>query len=190
MQAISDEQFVTWSYGLRRSDRKVYAAVFDATYDTLFAYSFYITHDEEVAHDVLQDVFLKLWQVRETIDPKRSLKALLYQIVRNYSLNQERRKKTHATDSLDENSVDLSVDTLIELNVDTVALGQKIESWIHQMPERRREAFVLSRYEELSHDEIARIMALTPRTVNNHIVLALQHIRARLAEYDKELLEL
>jgi len=189
MQSISDEQFVTWSYGLRRSERKAYAAVFDATYDALYAYSFYITHERDTAHDVVQDVFLKLWQVRETIDPERSLKALLYQMVRNYSLNQERRKKTHATDSLDEKPVEPIIDTLAELEVDTNNLSKKIQSWIDQMPDRRREAFVLSRFEGLSHDEIARIMALTPRTVNNHIVLALQHIRTRLAEYDQELLQ-
>ena len=52
------------------------------------------------------------------------------------------------------------------------------------MPERRREAFRLSRYEGLSHEEIAPVMGLTPKTVNNHVVLALQHLRTRLRTYE------
>ena len=58
--------------------------------------------------------------------------------------------------------------------------------WIDELPPRRREAFRLSRFDGLSHDEIARVMALTPKTVNNHIVLALQTLRERLAHFDPD----
>lgn len=186
MRSISDEQFVAWSHGLRRSDRAVYAALFEATYDALFGFARYMLRDAEAAHDLLQDVYLKLWQIRETIDPQRSLKALLYQMVRNGALNQERRRKTHATDSLDDALLEPSVESTLEEDLDTSALSARLRTWIAEMPERRREAFVLSRYEGLSHDEIARVMNLTPRTVNNHIVLALQDLRARLHAYETE----
>jgi RNA polymerase sigma-70 factor (family 1) len=189
MRSIPDEQFVAWSEGLRRSDRKAYAAVFEATYDTLFGFARYITRDEEAAQDILQDVYLKLWQVRETVDPTRSLRALLFQMVRNYALNHERRKKTHATDSLDLSLVEPSVETTAEADLDTSALGDRLRVWIEEMPERRREAFMLSRFEGLSHEEIARVMNLTPRTVNNHIVLALQDLRGRLHAYETDNIE-
>ena len=189
MQAISDEKFVEWSKGLQLSDNAAYAALFETTYDSLFSYASYIVHDADLAHDVLQEVFLKLWQIRKTVDPNRSLKALLYQMVRNISLNHERRKKTHATDSLGETAIEPSTGSLIEEDYNTEQLGLRIERWIDEMPDRRREAFVLSRFEGLSHDEIARVMTLTPRTVNNHIVLALQYLRARMHEYDSALLE-
>lgn len=186
MQSLTDEQFSAWCVGLQRSDRAAFAAVFESTYDALFGFARYITRDEAAAHDILQDVFLKLWQVRETIDPNRSLRALLYQMVRNYALNHERRKKTHATDSLDTTLVEPAVETTMEDDIDTDALSDRIRTWIDQMPERRREAFVLSRFEGLSHEEIARVMNLTPRTVNNHIVLALQDLRSRLHAYETD----
>jgi RNA polymerase sigma-70 factor (ECF subfamily) len=59
-------------------------------------------------------------------------------------------------------------------------LKRHLERWISEMPQRRREAFMLSRFEGLSHEEIASLMDLAPKTVNNHIVLALQHIRKKL----------
>lgn len=189
MQAISTEQFVDWSYGLRRSDRKAYQALYNSTHPTLFRYAWHITHDENAAYDVLQDVFMKLWQVRDTIDPERSLKALLYQMVRNYSLNHERRKKRQATDSLDDGIFEpVSFDANAE-DLDASALRDRINAWIAELPSRRREAFMLSRFEGLSHEEIARIMGLTKKTVNNHIVLALQHLRARLDAYEPEVVE-
>ena len=189
MQSIPDEQFVAWSLGLRNSDRKAYTGVFQSTYAALFGFARYITRDEDAAHDILQDVYLKLWQVRETVDPNRSLRALLYQMVRNYALNHERRKKTHATDSLQNVLMEPSIEATTEADIDTSALGDRLRKWIDEMPERRREAFVLSRFEGLSHDEIARVMNLTPRTVNNHIVLALQDLRARLHAFETDKIE-
>jgi len=186
MQSITDEEFVAWSEGLRRSDRKAYSALFQATYDALFGFARYITRDEDAAHDILQDVYLKIWQVRETIDPTRSLRALMYQMVRNYALNHERRKRTHATDSLEKSMIEPSIDTTAEEDLDTRALSDRLRAWIDAMPERRREAFVLSRFEGLSHEEIARVMNLTPRTVNNHIVLALQDLRSRLHRFEAD----
>ncbi len=186
MQSISEEQFRAWGDGLRRSDRAAYASVFDATYDALFRFAWYITHDREACYDILQDVFAKLWHVRETIDPDRSLKALLYQMVRNYALNHERRKKRHATTSLDAMPVEPSAHQFVEENLDTDALNDQVRRWIAEMPERRRLAFELSRFEGLTHEEIAARMNLAPKTVNNHIVLALQHLRLRLETYRRE----
>lgn len=186
MQSITEEQFRAWSEGLQRSDRRAYASVFDATYDALYRYAWYITHDRDACYDILQDVYAKLWAVRETIDPDRSLKALLYQMVRNYSLNHERQKKRHATAPLDALPVEPSVSTTTEADLDATSLEQRLREWIEAMPERRRIAFEMSRFEGKSHEEIAEAMALAPKTVNNHIVLALQYLRERLRAYKAE----
>ena len=67
--------------------------------------------------------------------------------------------------------------------IDAESLKEKIRGWIAELPAKRREAFELSRYEGLSHDEIAEVMNLAPRTVTNHIMLALQQLRDRLKSY-------
>ncbi len=180
MKTITTEQFQTWSRRLRRSDHAAYTELFQATYDALYRYAWYFTHDQEAAYDVLQDVFLKLWQVRERIDPARSLKALLYQMARNTALNHMRHAKRHAAEALDETLYEPSETPRPADDLDASDLETLMQTWIAELPARRREAFMLSRYQGLSHIEIARIMDLAPKTVNNHIVLALQHLRSRL----------
>ena len=183
MRAIPAEQFRRWSLGLQRSDHDAYAALFEATYDALFRYAWTFTRSQEASYDVLQDVYLKLWQVRARVDPSRSLRALLYQMVRNYALNQQRSDRRHRLDPLDASFYEPPSETF-ESALYARDLDVQIRAWVDEMPERRREAFRLSRYEGLSHEEIARVMGLTPKTVNNHVVLALQHLRARLRTYE------
>jgi len=107
----------------------------------------------------------------------------MYQMVRNYALNHERQKKRHASDAIDADSPSVGFDNMDDERLDADRLQAQLDVWISEMPERRREAFMLSRYERLSHEEIAALMDLAPKTVNNHIVLALQHLRKRLDGY-------
>ena len=167
---------------LKAGDRAAYADVYRATHGALFQYAWRLVHDEEAAYDVLQDVYLKLWQVRDRLDPARSLKALLYRMTRNTALNHIRSRKQRTADSLDAPVADADQpradDVLHVANVESQLL-----QWIDELPPRRREAFKLSRFENLSHEEIAQAMDLAPKTVNNHIVLALQHLRGKLHAY-------
>jgi len=149
----------------------------------------YIVQDKNAASDILQDVFLKLWQIRENVDPERSLRALMYQMVRNYALNHERQKKRHVSEDVEADHPSVRFDILADEKLDAAHLQARIRVWIDQMPTRRREAFILSRYTGLSHEEIATLMDLAPKTVNNHIVLALQYLRSQLKEFqDKDLI--
>ena len=183
MRSETDEQFLAWGHGLRHSDTRSFQDMFDETYDAMYRYAVYITRDRAASSDIVQDVYMKLWQVRETIDPERSLRALMYQMVRNYSLNHERQRKRHAADSIDADHPSVGFDNLNDERLDADELGARLHEWIADMPERRREAFMLSRFEGLSHDEIATLMDLAPKTVNNHIVLALQHLREKVEQY-------
>ena len=146
----------------------------------------FITRDTDASSDILQDVYLKLWRVRTTIDPERSLKALMYQMVRNYALNHERQKKRHAAESIDADSPSVGFDNMDDERLDADRLQRNLNLWIEDMPDRRREAFMLSRYEKLSHEEISILMDLAPKTVNNHIVLALQYLRKKLDSFQSE----
>ena len=66
---------------------------------------------------------------------------------------------------------------------DDSTLKRLMRSWIDQLPDRQKEAFMLSRFEGLDHDEIANVMDVSPKTVNNHIVAALRSLRERFGQY-------
>lgn len=152
----------------------------------LLRYAWRLTGEESSAADVVQEAFLKLWQRRATLDPQRSLKALLYTTVRNLSLNHLRNTRRRH-DALAEAARYEPDDGVAEdERLDAALLGEQVRAWIDAMPERRKEAFMLSRFQGLSHQEIADVMNLTPRTVNTHIVLALKHLRTCLGALESD----
>ncbi len=183
MAAIQPEQFSDWSRRLNASEEQAFTELFDHTYDSLSAYLRQFIFDADAAADVLQDMYVKLWQIRDTIDPEKSLRALMYQMVRNQALNYLRSQKDRNI-SLDSIPQEAHMEEPDHPEPDeqnyTGLLHTKIQEWIQQLPDRQREAFELSRYEGMSHEEIAQVMELQPRTVNNHIVLALNTLRDRL----------
>ena len=67
-------------------------------------------------------------------------------------------------------------------------LDDKLQLWIDQLPERQREALTLTRFEGLSHVEVAEIMGISPRTVNNHLVKALETLRDQIRAYEPDFL--
>ncbi len=174
----TDESFIRWSERLQSSDQRAFSELFEAMHVALLRYAWRFTGEHEAARDIVQDAFLKLWQIRVNVDPKRSLKALLYTMVRNLALNHKRAAQ-HTNGAFPEHDLydkAPSADQQVEASM----LDERLRLFIEQMPDRRREAFMLSRFEGLSHEEIAQVMNLTPRTVNTHIVLALKDLRNRL----------
>ena len=174
----SDDSFIRWSERLQSSDQRAYSELFEAMHVVLLRYAWRFTGDQEAARDIVQDAFLKLWQIRAEVDPQRSLKALLYTMVRNLALNYKRSAQHTSSVFLEHDLPDRA--PTAEEQLEASILGDRLRLYIDQMPERRREAFMLSRFEALSHEEIAQVMNLTPRTVNTHIVLALKDLRKRL----------
>ena len=172
---------------LRHSDHAAFAEVFQRLHTPLVRYARRITSDEATAYDVLQDVFMKLWEDRQSLTVKVSLKAMLYTMVRNRALNSLRRNKWIATDTAvedvrDQQEVALAGDDILAAD----DLRQHLQTWIDKLPKRRAEAFVLSRQHGLKHSEIASIMKVSERTVDTHILLALKDLRRRLDALESE----
>jgi len=174
-----DDRFDTWSRQLRASNRDAYTELFDAMHPSLLRYATRLTN-EETAYDVVQNAFLSLWQMRASIDRDRSLKSLLYTLVRNEALNQRRamnrRQDRHSEYSPPRNPLPSD-------NVEAEALRTRLWNWIDDLPKRQREAFRLSRFDGLTHDEIADVMNIKSRTVTNHVTKALQTLRDRLDDH-------
>ncbi len=175
----TDDSFIRWSERLQSSDQRAFSELFEAMHVALLRYAWRFTGDQEAARDIVQDAFLKLWLIRTDVDPKRSLKALLYTMVRNLALNHKRAAQ-HTNGAFPEHDL-YDPAPAADQQVEASMLDERLRQFIEQMPNRRREAFMLSRYEGLSHEEIAHVMNLTPRTVNTHIVLALKDLRKRLS---------
>lgn len=163
--------------GLKYGDEECFAELFRKYYPRFRAYIYRLIHDNTQAEDILQNVFMKLWMNRLTLDENVSIVTYLFVLTRNEILNHIRYNRLHplanGTETINESPVNNEFDyeNLYAL------LLQIIEK---QLPERRREIFKMNRFEHLSSSEIAQRLNISTRTVEKHIELALRTIRTKL----------
>ncbi len=160
-------------------DPSAFEELFRQYHTPLVRYACRFTRDEEAAYDILQDVFMRLWEKRDELTVHTSLQGLLYTMVRNSALNRNRDtgKFVGMPDELPDELISAPS---ADKDLETRDLSERIRNWIAELPPRRAEAFVLSRFHGLKHKDIAAIMKVSKRTVDTHILLALQFLRTRL----------
>lgn len=183
MNNPTDKQIGKWVAQISESQREAFDQLFRALYPQLVRFSVRYTRNKAAASDLAQDAFVVLWKKRSELKQIDSPKAYLYRMVRNRSLNYIRDHSSKMTEleAMEEPSVEMMNDEEQEERQLDLLKG-----WIRELPDRRREAFELSRFEGLDHDEIAEVMDISSNTVNNHIVAALEYLKDRHLAYREE----
>jgi RNA polymerase sigma-70 factor (ECF subfamily) len=174
-----------WIEAVQCGDERAFRHIFDVYYEDLCRFAIKYVDSKEQTEDLVQDVFLNIWERRDAWTVRQSLKAYLYRAVRNRALNHIRRRgtvqnaKVHVRHLLEETaSVPTASDSLREKE-----LHEAAEDAINQLPERRRTAFLLHRRNDFTYKEVAEIMEITPKTVENHIGRALKTLRKKLKPF-------
>lgn len=149
----------------------------------LLSYAYGFTKDRQLAEDIVHEVFLSLWHRRENLPEVKSIKSYLLGAVKLSILSYIRREKVHqkyehhflltAAQSYNEDVKEL---------IDNNDLLEIIENALEQLPPKCREAFKMSRFEQLSIPEIAEAMNISTRTVENYITRALAHLREHMSK--------
>lgn len=174
---------------IRDADAAAFETFFRSMHDALVRYAEGFVKDPATARDLTQDAFVRIWEGRERIDPERSLESFAYRTVRNLCLNRIRDRKNRDALLADEYEPPVSAPAGPEELLGEARLAARLERWIDALPTRQREALRLSRFQGLSHEEVARSMGVSARTVNNHLVKALRAIRDRVRAYEPSLLD-
>lgn len=184
-QTQDAERYAEWARRLAANDATALRALFDDTYEPLWRSVMRLVGDEAAARDLAQDAFVRVWDRRATLDPSLSLRALLYRTVRNLALNQLRDEQTRRHLLEDPGSAAISArprdPAAADQQLEASELAARLQQFIAELPPRQQEALRLSRFDGLSHQEIADVMGCAPRTVNNHLVRALEQLRSRLS---------
>ena len=183
MNSISDQQFSVWAREIKKNNERAFKEMFDATFENFVRYAWKYTKNKDSAMDIVQESFIKLWKVRENLDPSQSLKTYFYRMVKHKSLNYLRDMDNNTEEISELQIADDSQSMHIEDDHQSSRLLEPLKRWINELPERQREAFKLSRYEGLTHEEIAEVMEVSPRTVNNHIGAALKNLQERFKNF-------
>ena len=186
MGSQEEEKIARWARNIKASDEAAFSKLFHHLHPRLVKFSWRYTQTKTSAEDIVQESFVKLWQKRSAIDPQQSLLSYLYRIVRNRSLNhlRDRHSDSIAVSELPDSALQSRdyIPTMVSADDEQ---GAQMLLLIDQLPGRQREAIRLSRFEGLDHDEIAYVMDISPRTVNNHIVAAIRTLKEQWKEYKK-----
>lgn len=157
-------------------DRRAFRSLFDAYYPVVYGFMRSLLHTEEDASDVAQEVFIKLWLMRAALPDITSLRFYLYRMSLNQTINYIKKNRLHNGVAL----ADIPYDQMVEEVIDMKGKEAFIASVVEHMPEQRRKVFIMSRFENRSNDEIASLLNIKKKTVENHLNLALKELRAAL----------
>lgn len=135
--------------------------------------------DSYLAEDIVQSVFIKVWESRHTLDPDKSFGSYLCTIAKNQLVNiYQHRMLEYLYEEKIKSSE--SVENTTEKEVDYHLLEEYIDSLIEQLPPARREIFILSRRSLLTNKEIAEKLNLSENTVESQITKALSFLRDKI----------
>lgn len=158
--------------------------VFKAWYPVMCNFAHSLTNNREDSEEIVQSVFVNLWEKREEIKIDQSAKAYLFRSVRNACLNQWKHKKVRQDFAKDQAAAFSG--SAFE-NPGEEMHGQELEARIakalEKIPTQCREVFTLSRFGELKYSEIADKMGISVKTVENQMGKALRIMREELKDY-------
>jgi len=163
----------------RQDPEKAVETLFQLYYVYLCQAAVRIIKDPRLAEDLTQEVFFELWRKKDGINFTISIKAYLRRAVVNKALNHIRDQKKITDDEDKMLNVESTAPSATQL-MDSEELQQLIDRSVDELPEKCRLVFVLSRFEEMSYQEIADQLGISTKTVENQIVKALKHMRTAL----------
>lgn len=169
---------------LLENDEKGLKLIFERYYKYLVVTAYKMLNDNHKARDLVQDVFFRFWEKRETLNIQISLKAYLRRAVVNRVLDDIRKRKRHIWDEQVVETQQMSENVTVLDHLETNDLQQVIDQAIASLPERCRVVFSLSRFENMSHKEIAQGLSISTKTIESQITKALKVLRAAVEAYN------
>ena len=172
---------------LRQTDPPAFIEqLFKTFYAPLGTVVYRVVPDRAVVEDLLQDVFLRLWQGIETLPTIDSYRAYLNRMALNAALrHQQRAQRQVAWDDAPPTAAPVAPNALDALHAAEAA--DAVAAALNQLPPQCRIVFELSRYEEMSYQQIAEALEISPKTVENQMGKALRIMRRELVGVLKNL---
>lgn len=167
----TDEKLIV---AIRQNDYGSYNTLFVRYYSSLCRYVYSILHDREDTEDIVQELFLNLWNNRKKIEITTNVSGYLYRMARNLTLNYVRDTKKHQRLSEYQELIPIyDEEDQLESEEFRIALYDCID----RLPARCKEVLLLHRIEGLKQKEIAEKLSISVKTIKNQIWSSLQHIK-------------
>lgn len=165
---------------LKLGNHSAYSEIYNRYFDLMFIFAFKKLRDEEISKDFVQELFMNLWNKKETLSETGKLSSYLYISIRSRILDffAHQKVQTKYLDFL--KSYQLPANEPTDHLIREKELALYIEKEIQVLPKKMRKVFELSRIENLSHTEIAQRLDITENNVSQHLSNALKIFRIKL----------
>ena len=169
---------------VKASDKKAFKELFYRFYDTLFRFVLYKIQDQDIAEDITQETFLRVWKTRSKLKPEKSFFSLIARISSNLCYDHFRHIEVRQRH---ESTIPINNESHYD-NPESEILADSLEKQIkmivnNKLPEKCREVFILSRIEGLSNTEISESLDISIRTVENQVYRAIKILKKNLKNY-------
>jgi len=180
-KTLTDEK--TLVKALKNGDKVAFEKIFHIYHKQLYFFCYSFLHQKEDAENITQDVFVKLWTKRASLDCEKSFSGFLFTMTKNLALNYI-RKTIHQqifVNQLLNNGLEdyCQTDKQVSLN----EVKRTLNNLISQLPPKRKKIFLLSREEGLLHKEISERLGVSVHTVESQVSKALKFIRNGLKDF-------
>lgn len=165
---------------LKEDDEAAITIIYNIYWKLLYASAFNILKNKELSEDLVQNIFINLWNNRKQLEIKVSLKSYLYASTRYQVFAVIRKNKSISQIELSDDVDNRIKKTSPETKLMFKELIEQINSVIDSLPNKCRKVYKLSREEQLSHKEISQKLNISTKTVENHITKALKTLKTSL----------
>ncbi len=174
---------ITTIEALQNGNHKAFEEVFLTYFDKVKYLLTGLLRSESDAEELAQDIFVKLWMNRQSIDPSKAFTTYIYTIARNTALNYLKHKLVeenfrNSLNDFDVEEADSSDEILFAKEISLL-----VEMTVCRMPVQRRKIYQMSREKGISNNEIAEELGISKKTVENQISLALQEIKRVISAF-------
>lgn len=159
-------------------DTKTFETLFKQNFVAVTAYCNKYVRDTEEAKDLAHRAFMKVWEKREAVPEGSNVKALTYRIAHNLSINYIRDHKKFCDE--EELQTVESENSDADNDIKAAELEAAVIDTINHMPEKSKKVFLMSRYDQLSNNDIAGKLGVSIKTVEAHITTALKLLRKKI----------
>ncbi|MGJ1284414.1 RNA polymerase sigma factor [Sphingobacterium spiritivorum] len=177
MTSPSSERERELLHSISLGDRRAFALLFDSYFQMLGSFVYKITESLEDTEEIVQDVFIKIWLRRSSLNEIKSFKQYLFTMCKHQSLNHLRKTANKAI--LFQQVEDIYLENVLDTNEDNYIeqLRALVDKAVDQLSPQQKNIFVLSKIERLKYKEISERLNITPETVKKHMYYASKAIR-------------
>lgn len=161
---------------IKEGDAFIFSELFNEYHHKVYFYTLAKTHSQYLAEETTQLTFIKLWHYRSSLNESIPISQQIFRIAKTTCIDLL-RKEAGQSKLLQANAQPPVSMSPVSETYDAKELQQQLQHAVQNMPPVRRKIFELSRYEFKSHKEIAQLLSLSVKTVENHIALAIKQLK-------------